>query len=167
MLNSYWLFTPFILQMLFMAADEFWFHQKRGLPRWERIGHPLDTLTVLLCLSWILCVQPSHRTVTVFVVLAVLSCLFVTKDEPVHKRCCTAAEMWLHAILFILHPVALASAGLLWPAIWRGSTGLFSMIRFSGFEQPFLVVVCVLMLGFGIYQFIFWNLLWHPKETAR
>ena len=90
MLNSYWLSVPFILQMLCMAADELWFHRRRGLPRWERIGHPLDTLTVVLCLAWILCVQPTHRTVLVFVALAVFSSVFVTKDEPVHWRRCSA-----------------------------------------------------------------------------
>jgi len=167
MLNSYWLSVPFALQMVFMAADEFWFHRKRGLPRWERIGHPLDTLTVILCLAWILCIQPNHRTVIAFFALAVFSCVFITKDEAVHKRYCSAAEMWLHAILFILHPIALASAGLLWLAIWNGSPGLFPrIVQFCGYERAFLLFICALMLGFGIYQFIFWNLLWEPKKAA-
>jgi len=153
--------------MLITAADEFWFHRRRGLPRWERIGHPLDTLTVVLCLVWILCVQPDHRTAGVFCALAVFSCVFVTKDEPVHRRCCTAGEMWLHAILFILHPLVLTSAGLLWPTFWSVPSGLFPpIIKSSGFERPFLVMVCSLMLVFGIYQSIFWNLLWHPKKAA-
>jgi hypothetical protein len=168
MLNPYWLFTPFVLQMLFMAVDEFWFHRKRGLPRWERIGHPLDTLTVIICLVWILCFQPSHRTVAVFFALAVFSCVFVTKDEPVHKRYCSPAEMWLHAILFILHPVALACAGLLWPAIRNNPDGLPSWIgRSSGFESTLIIFICALMVGFGIYQFVFWNLLWHRPKAAR
>ena len=162
MLNSYWLTLPFILQMLCMAADELCFHKKRGLPQWERIGHPLDTLTVVLCLAWILWVPPSRRTVTVFIGLAVLSCVFVTKDEWVHRRCCSAAEQWLHALLFMLHPVVLGSAAFLWPAVRGAPEGL--PIRFSGFEGAFLIFICASMVGFGLYQFIFWNLLWHPKE---
>jgi hypothetical protein len=168
MLNSYWLFIPFVLQMLVMAADELWFHRKRGLPRWERIGHPLDTLTVVVCLAWILCLPPSHRAVGVFIALAIFSCIFVTKDEPVHKRCCSAAEMWLHAILFIIHPIALACAGLLWPAIWTGSPRISPWAgQFFGFERTLLIFTCTLIFGFGIYQFVFWNLLWRPPKTAQ
>ena len=160
MLNSYWLVLPFILQMLGMAADEFRFHRKRGLPRWEKIGHPLDTLTVVACLVWILCVKPVHHAVLVFLLLAVFSCLFITKDEPVHRIRCSAAEQWLHAVLFILHPIVLASAALLWPG---GSLG---MVRLGGFEKTFLNLILLIMAGFGAYQFVFWNLLWDRKRTA-
>jgi len=154
--------------MLFMAADEFYCHRKRGLPRWERIGHPLDTLTVLLCLAWILYIPPNHRTVVVYLSLAVFSCVFVTKDEPVHKRYCSPSEMWLHAILFTLHPIVLGCAGLLWPAIWRGSADRSQWtVRFSGYECSFLIFICVLMFCFGVYQFMFWNVLWHPKKAAQ
>jgi hypothetical protein len=161
MLSSYWLFVPFILQMVCMAADEFRFHRKRGLPRWERIGHPLDTLTVVACLVWILCVPPGRRAVTIFVLLAVFSCVFVTKDEPVHRSRCCSAEQWLHALLFMLHPVVLASAGFLWPGSSPG------IVRFSGSEGTFLELSLLLMVGFGIYQFVFWNFVWHRKKAAR
>lgn len=153
--------------MLCMAGDEFWFHRKRGLPRWERIGHPLDTLTVILCLGWILLVRPNRPAVSVFIALALFSCVFVTKDEPVHRRRCSAAEQWLHALLFMVHPLVLASAGLLWPAVWARSPVLLSgIVRFSGLERSFLLYACAVMIGFGIYQFVFWNVLWHPRKTA-
>jgi hypothetical protein len=141
-----------------MAVDELWFHRKRGLPRWERIGHPLDALTVIFCLLWILSNPPDHRSIAIYWGLAVFSCLFVTKDEPVHKRFCSAGEMWVHAVLFILHPITLASAGLLWPAIWSVS---------PGFERIFLISTCALMIGFCIYLIVFWNLLWQTKKAAR
>jgi hypothetical protein len=167
MLNSYWLIVPFALQALLMAVDELRFHRRRGLPRWERIGHPLDTLTVAVCLAWILFTQPNHRTVIVFFAMAVFSCVFVTKDEPVHRRCCSAAEMWLHAFLFILHPVTLAIAGIFWSAMGNGSPALFAgFVRFSGFERTFLTLTCAFMVLFGIYQFVFWNLAWQPKKTT-
>jgi hypothetical protein len=158
MLNSYWLTIPFALQIFFMALDEFRFHRERGLPRWEKIGHPLDALTVILCLTWILLRPPDHRSAAVFFGLAVFSCLFVTKDEPVHQRCCSAGEHWIHAVLFMLHPITLASAGLLWPAVWRPSTG---------FERVFVSAICVLMVGFGIYLSVFWNLVWRPQNQAK
>jgi hypothetical protein len=168
MLNSYWLSAPFFIQMLCMAADEFLFHRKRGLPRWERIGHPLDTLSVIACLAWIILVQPNRQTVFVFMLLAVFSCVFVTKDEGVHRRYCTAAEQWMHAILFLLHPLVLAGAALLWPAAATDPAAMLLLpIRYSGFERPFLLCSCVLMICFCIYQSLFWNLLWHRKEIAR
>ena len=151
-----------------MAIDEFYFHRKRGLPRWERIGHPLDTLTVVLCLSWILCTRPDRQAVLVFAALAVFSCVFVTKDEPAHRRYCSAEEHWIHAVLFLLHPVVLADAAMLWPAVGRGPhAAVLWAVQFSGFERPFLLFSCALMVGFGIYQFVFWNLLWRPKEVSR
>jgi hypothetical protein len=166
MLNSYWLAAPFILQMVCMAADEFWFHRKRGLPRWERIGHPLDTMTVALCLACILCFRPGRHAVLAFVALAVFSCVFVTKDERVHLRYCSATEQRLHAILFLLHPVMLASAALIWPAAWSSPPAwISSVVRYSGMERAFLIFMLSLMLGFCVYQFVFWNLLWQPKTN--
>jgi hypothetical protein len=161
MLNSNWLYAPFILQMLCMAADEFWFHRRRGLPRWERLGHPLDTLTVAACLVWVLCTRPTSRTVVAFVFLAIFSCLFVTKDEPVHRRYCSAGEQWLHAVLFMLHPVVLASAAVLWPGPAAGT------VQSSGFQRSFLELSLTLMLSFGAYQLVYWNLLWNPKKAFR
>ncbi len=168
MLKSYWLTLPFLIQMLCMAADELHFHRERGLTRWERIGHPLDTLTVVICLLWIICVQPSRPTVLTFMVLAVFSSVFVTKDEPVHRLYCTAAEQWLHALLFLLHPIVLGGAALMWPAAAGISWPLLSSaIHYTGFERPFLIGSCLMMIGFGIYQFVFWNLLWHPNRRAK
>ena len=168
MLNSHWIFLPFFFQMLCMAADEFWFHRRRGLPRWERIGHPLDTLTVVLCLVWVLCIRPGRQAVMTFALLAVFSCVFITKDEPVHRRHCSPAEQWLHALLFMLHPLVLIGAALLWPAMAGGSGPVHSpIVLFAGFERTFLGFICALTFGFGVYQFVFWNLLWHPEKTAQ
>jgi len=167
MLSPFLILIPFILQMLFMAADEFWLHRKRGLPRWERIGHPLDTLTVVLCFGWILFIQPGRRSIAIYIGLAIFSCIFVTKDEPVHKRYCEAVEHWLHAVLFILHPITLATAGLLWPGIWNDSRSLPTWIQQApAFSHALIFVNCALMVAFGIYQIVFWNMLWPLKKTA-
>jgi 2-polyprenyl-6-hydroxyphenyl methylase / 3-demethylubiquinone-9 3-methyltransferase len=111
-----WLVVPLGLQALAMAVDEAYFHRRRGLPRWERIGHPLDTLT---------------------------------KDEAVHARLCTAGEQWLHAILFVLHPIVLAAFALLWRA---GHTDI-------------LAVQLALVAGFGIYQVVYWNVIRRPADA--
>ncbi len=47
-------YIPFLIQTLVIGLDEFHFHLKRGLPKWERIGHPIDTLSVVLALAFTL-----------------------------------------------------------------------------------------------------------------
>jgi hypothetical protein len=161
--SSRYLLIPFVLQMLCMAVDELYFHRQRTLPRWERLGHPLDTLLVLGCLGWLLAVPPEARALGIYVGLSICSCLFVTKDELVHRQCCSAAEHWLHAVLFTLHPLVLLSAGLLWPA-WHGLT--LAWLPYEGFEREFLLGSTLLTFGFGLYQFIYWNFVW-PQVLAK
>jgi hypothetical protein len=162
--STRYLLIPVVAQMLCMALDEFYFHWQRQLPRWERVGHPLDTLTVLLCYGWLLLSPPSAPALSVYVGLCVFSCLFVTKDELVHRRHCRAGEHWLHAVLFTLHPLSLLSAGLLWPA-WHGQTLAF--LRYEGFEQVFLLGNTLLTCGFGFYQLIYWNFVWPMLNLVR
>ncbi len=135
------------------------------MPRWERVGHGLDTMSVFACLSWVLYVPPNPRNVVVYAALAVFSCLFVTKDEIVHHRHCGAGEHWLHACLFVLHPIVLASAGLLWPAAHGYAPGGAGWIRVHGFERAFLAFGCASTLLFAAYQFVYWNLLWSRTGT--
>jgi 2-polyprenyl-6-hydroxyphenyl methylase/3-demethylubiquinone-9 3-methyltransferase len=134
---------PIVLQGVVMVVDEGWFHRARGLPRWERIGHPLDTLTIVLCLAWLLATTPdSPSALPVYIGLAVFSTLFVTKDELVHAKLCSPGEHWLHAILFVLHPIVLAAFGYLW---WTGAVGL-------------LLGQLGITIAFMAYQVIYWNL---------
>src|SRR5678815_1086653 len=123
---------PIALQAIAMIVDEGWFHRRRGLPRWERIGHPLDTLTIAACLVWLL----AGGGLTGYVVLAIGSTLFVTKDEPVHAKLCSGGEQWLHAVLFALHPIVLAAAGAAW---WTG-------------HRTLLAVQTAATAAFGFYQ---------------
>jgi len=154
MVNSLLLFIPVALQMFCMVVDEIYFHWERGLPRWERVGHPLDTLTVLACYVWLLAVPASAFSLRIYIGLSVFSCLFVTKDALVHSTHCRPYEHWLHAILLSVHPLVLLSAGLLWP-VWHQQT--LSFIRYHGFERKFLLGSTLLTLAFGIYQLIYWN----------
>jgi 2-polyprenyl-6-hydroxyphenyl methylase / 3-demethylubiquinone-9 3-methyltransferase len=134
---------PIVLQGVTMVIDEGWFHRKRGLPRWERIGHPLDTLTIVLCLAWLLATTPeSPAAVPVYVGLAVFSTLFITKDEAIHAGRCSPGEHWLHAVLFVLHPIVLAAFAYLW---WIGAIGL-------------LMGQLGIAIAFMAYQVIYWSL---------
>ena len=62
---------PFLLQMVIIGVDEWYFHLKRGLPKWERIGHPIDTLSVLACFAFVLFVPFSTLTLKIYIGLAV------------------------------------------------------------------------------------------------
>lgn len=97
-----------------MIIDEFYFHRKRILPRWERIGHPLDTFSVLLTLCIPLMLPYRPPNISLYVSLSIFSCVLITKDEFIHADYCEKAEQWLHAILFILHPIIFFCTYILW-----------------------------------------------------
>ena len=82
-----------------------------------------------------------HRS-EVYVLLAAFSCLLITKDEFVHVQACDPREMWLHALLFVLHPIVFLSFGLIW---W------------SREWHAILFVQLAVTLAFAAYQFIYWS----------
>jgi len=144
------LLAPVLLQMVAMAIDEGLYHRRRGLPRWERLGHPVDTASVLLCYGWLISTRPDQpNALAVYVAMAALSCLLVTKDEAVHAHRCQPGEHWLHALLFVLHPVVLGTVGLLW--WWQRDLWL-------------LPALLALTGGLLVYQIVYWSLLWRGPE---
>ena len=108
------LISPFLVQAIVISVDEFYFHRKRGLPGWELLSHPLDTLCLLGCFAFALTQSYNPMNIKIYIGLCVLSSLLVTKDEAVHRRVCSAAECWLHSILFLIHPVVLMDVAVLW-----------------------------------------------------
>lgn len=157
---------PFAVQTLVILVDEFYFHVRRGLPKWERIGHPLDTLTVLACFAFVLFVPYSSWALKAYIGLAIFSCLFVTKDEFVHKECCPASEQWLHALLFLNHPIVLTAVGLLWTVIVQSHvpSWMSPLLPYSDLLRSMMLVQTGVVFLFFIYQVIYWNLLWKEKQ---
>jgi hypothetical protein len=157
---------PFALQTGVILIDEGYFHLRRGLPRWERIGHPVDTFSVLICMGFVIFVPFSIKTLTLYIVLASLSCLLITKDEFVHKEHCPAAENWLHAILFILHPITLTAAGFIWPVVQGVEVApwIANWLSNREFLRLFLYIQWGMMASFMFYQIIFWNFFWKSEE---
>jgi hypothetical protein len=102
------------LQALFMAADERIYHRRRGLARWERWGHPFDSLVYLAALAVPALAPPESFWIQLYIVLATVSSLLITKDEWVHAGECVAGEHWVHAVLFLVHPSILIFVGFLW-----------------------------------------------------
>lgn len=140
--------TVFLLQGSLMAVDEFYFHHKRGLKKWERIGHPLDTLTVIACYLFVLLVPYETQAMPIYVSLVIFSSLFITKDEFVHAQECSPTEHWLHAMLFVIHPIVLGVVGWLW---------------IQGSDRPLLWIQLGITSAFLLYQTVYWSF----HETSR
>jgi hypothetical protein len=145
------LYLPFIFQGLVMMVDEFIIHEKRGLPNWERYGHPMDSFTVVAAFLFLLNFPWSPGNQNIYLGLCIFSCLFITKDEFIHQKESSALEHWLHSLLFLLHPVTFWCAAL----IWKENPG-----------HPFLVVQTIIISTFMVYQILRWSSLW-PKLTTR
>jgi hypothetical protein len=147
---------PIVLQGVLMVVDEGWFHRARGLPRWERIGQPLDMLSLAACLMWLLAIPNDDGAPMAaaaipgyalpgYAVLAGVSTALAFKDA-VRARPCSAGERRLHAVLLVLHPIVLAAFAYLW---WIGADGL-------------LVGQLGLTLAFCAHHVIYWNFDWNP-----
>lgn len=139
------LFVPLLLQGLFIAADEIFFHRRRRLPTWEIWGHPLDTLSVAVPFGLLAFNDYSPHILYTFIGLAVFSCVFVTKDEFIHSEVCPPMENWLHAMLFILHPISFLAAAVIWMQQLNSSV---------------LLVQFLLVTLFMIYQILYWGRPW-------
>lgn len=166
------LLIPFIVQFLAIFFDEFYFHRKRGLPFWERIGHPLDTLSVFACLAFTCLTSFTTFNLKIYIGLCIISMIMITKDEFIHKDICPKLEMWLHALLFINHPLLLISAGLMWSA----GSDIFPLEFMKELACDkhliaiFLKAQAVLTLLFCVHQLIFWNFIFkhnHDKTHEK
>lgn len=135
--------STWVLQGILMFVDEFYFHHKRRLGKWESLGHPIDTLCFLMCFLYPLFFDQEFA----FFVLAIVSSLIITKDEWVHSHQCLAQENWLHSLLFVLHPVALMGLYFAW------KNEFYMMIKIQG----------TIIFLFGIYQFLYWNVFTKTK----
>ncbi len=154
----------FVFQGAVILVDEFYYHHKRGLGRWERIGHPADMLTVLLCFAVVWTLEPTPGNIKLYIGLALFSCVFITKDEFVHVHLCPPGEMWLHAFLFVLHPLTLATLGGYWLAAHGVvSGGLLPPAAIAAF-RTFLVGQTAIVVAFWLYQILYWNVAWTRRK---
>lgn len=151
------LIAPFVIQAGMTFFDEFYFHHKRGLPLWEKLGHPLDTITVISCYLFILLNEPTPKNLAIYLGLVVFSSIFITKDEFVHSENSGPTEQWLHSMLFVIHPFSLIAL----LAYWYG--GMFptylkpvDLEIFSSFVKTQTIIITVFMS----YQILYWSVPW-------
>lgn len=156
---SYILLIPFAIQAVAVFIDEFYFHHQRGLGLWERLGHPFDTLSVISVYVFCLLAPYTFLNLIFGISIATFSCIFVTKDEFVHKKLCAAEEQWLHSILFLVHSLTSFILIGFWYLNQKSIPTLFSIKSF------FSIQILILIL-FMIYQIVYWNL-FYPKSLQR
>jgi len=147
---------PFALQGLAMLVDEFGCHRRRPVPRWEWLGHALDTLVFLACAAVPALLPPTPAHLRLFAGLALASCLVIGKDEWVHQRFCPAGEHWLHAVLFSLHPLVLVAMACLWTG--SAPAGLAT----PPWARDLLRLEAVLAAGFLVLQLVHGRFLPRP-----
>lgn len=142
--------TATVIQSLAILFDEFYFHRKRGLPKWEIIGHPIDTSIVIACFLFLAFAEKNPTNEVIYYILAIASCLCVTKDEWIHHKYCSSPEMWLHAVLFMMHPLILFTA----VDIWEDSRPLFLAIAGGIFV-------------FLLWEILYWNIVAFRQKAAQ
>lgn len=108
------LFVPFFLQGALIATDEIYCHRRRGLSQLEKLSHVVDSSLLLITFVFALYVNPTANSEIQFFVLSAISTVAITKDEWIHARESDGLEQWLHAWLFIVHPLVLVSLWQVW-----------------------------------------------------
>jgi hypothetical protein len=149
--SPYFWLLPLYIQGLLIFFDDVYFHTQRGLAAWERWGHPLDTISYLVCLAFPLYFSPDSQHIKIFIGLSLFSSIFITKDEFVHFKVCKNVEMWIHAVAFALHPICLGVVGY----VWYENPSTYATIA------PWIIGP---VLAFLIYQTLFWNFIWQPNQ---
>jgi 2-polyprenyl-6-hydroxyphenyl methylase/3-demethylubiquinone-9 3-methyltransferase len=136
-----------------MGVDELGFHSGRTVPRLEWLGHALDTSVFLVCLACPLLLAPTALHLKGYAGLAALSCLLVTKDELGPHLACKGGEHWVHAVLFLLHPVVLIATACLWAA--PGSVPPVLPVPPAALASLMLWLQAALVGAFLLFQLLF------------
>ncbi|MGZ3697942.1 MAG: hypothetical protein ACXWPM_10810 [Bdellovibrionota bacterium] len=153
----------FGLQLLLFLVDEFAFHRKRGLSGAERWGYPLDLLSIIMGLSFPLFIPYTNSTKLAFGIVFLLSLFIVTKDT-IRNRSCTGGEHWVHAWLFMLHPLVLILAGASW-VLLRGSIGALVPVDTRHLRLVVGIQAGALAL-LAVFQILRWNLMRSTVPTV-
>lgn len=159
---------PFLLQGALMFVDEVFFHQQRGLPFWERVGHPIDTCSVILCYLLAMFLPLDSFGIKVYCLAAFFSCALITKDEWVHQQKCKPMEQWVHSLLFILHPMVLCNIFVLGflKNYKLAQQPILFFENFRGLEilLPYLLALTTVVL---LQQIIYWNVPWKKLFSKK
>ena len=152
------LLFPFVILGIVTSFDELYYHRKRGLPRWERLGHPLDLLSFVFCWGWMATHDFNDVNLCIYIALSVFACVLSTKDEWVHTELCPPGEQWMHSMMFMFNPMVFFCGGFIWACApstlplptnhWQETAQLlYPLIPLNAVGYIFLL----------IYNFTYWH----------
>jgi hypothetical protein len=131
--------------------DELWLHRRRRLGSWEARAHLAATALIVVLELGVFFLAPSPGRMFAYFVLAVASSLSITLEEKLHARVCPPIEHWVHALLFMLHPLALLTIGVCWQRLGK------PLRELDGWPLGVLAVYTFGTLAFSIYQALYWR----------
>ena len=155
------LLAPFLLFSAVLSVDEMYYHRKRGLPKWERVGHPIDALASAFAWAWIALndYNPNDPTnLYVYIGLVAFACFLSTKDEWIHSELCPPGEQWMHSMMFMLNPTHFFVGGFIWvcaPAALSTPVGPWQ----ESAQMLYLLIPIYAISNFfvAISNFVYWH----------
>ncbi|RHX93798.1 hypothetical protein DLM76_12420 [Leptospira yasudae] len=166
MFNFYTFAFPFFFGLVLAAIDEFYFHWKRGLPTWERIGHSIDIVFTIIPYSILIFFEYDQTNLLVYVIFALISCMTVVKDVWVHNRECEASEEFIHGLMSMLHPILLLIPALLWPSFHGGQSSIL-LSKDATMFKFFFTAIYIGSFVWLAYNFIFWNMIDKGRRISK
>jgi hypothetical protein len=156
---KYLLLLPLVEQGLDILVDEFYFQFARGLPRWEHLGRPLDTFTVLAPILWQGFSLQSQGNLMVYVV-------------PPHSRACSSSRMNSYIPMFALRPstsMPCSSSCIHWflplLLLCHAPAGAIVWLEQVLGRASALPIQAAILALYMIYQAVYWNLIWKAPAT--
>lgn len=145
-----------VLHGILFRIDEFKFHRKRGVQKVELINALFDGFLFLSALAIPLFADFSYWAEKIYIALAIVSCLSISKNEFFYKGL-EFGERVTHSLLYVLHPVILF-------AYYDG----WKVNYFDKHYYVWLVQLLYVFLGFQAvaYQIIYWNYIYDPKTAG-
>ena len=146
------------LQVILFHVDEYYFHRKRGLSKYEIASAITDGAFYVLPLIIATFAKFDSIWKTIFIVLAGISCLSIAKNELFYPAL-QVKERIIHSLLYVLHPILLYSFYI----SWKGNF-------FDAYPNFWILQLLYVAIGFKtvIYQIIYWNYIHeNPKPSAK
>ena len=139
-----------ILHVTIFHVDEYYFHRRRTLCRKEVLSMFLDGVLFLPPLVIASFAPVTETWISIYTVLAILSCISVIKNEWFFLHDVSKKERVVHAALYVLHPILLYTFFISWVGQYLHNNFNFYLVQ-------------IFYMGFGVktltHQLIYWNYL--------
>ena len=136
-----------IIHGILYTLDEYILHRKRNLSQKEINNSIIDGVLFLVIVGLTIFTTYSEKLATVYIILSILSCLSIVKNEIFYEDI-TTKERLVHALLYVFHPLILYAFFLSWQADFFITNSSYWMMQ-----------LCYFAIGFKVmsYHIIYWN----------